>query len=95
MDSGDPWNPNPTTVDNVTKMLEGIHKVLKPDGKFVSITFGQVWEIQLSESLFHALHLSLLLYFRRVSLHVPIISTFWVCGYVICALDISTPSVPN
>uniref|UniRef100_A0A453B4B8 Methyltransferase domain-containing protein n=1 Tax=Aegilops tauschii subsp. strangulata TaxID=200361 RepID=A0A453B4B8_AEGTS len=41
VDSGDPWNPNPTTVDNVTKMLEGIHKVLKPGGKFVSITFGQ------------------------------------------------------
>lgn len=45
MDSGDPWNPNPTTVDNVMKMLEGIHKVLKPEGIFVSITFGQVIEI--------------------------------------------------
>ncbi|BAT14458.1 Os11g0557700, partial [Oryza sativa Japonica Group] len=41
VDSGDPWNPNPTTVDNVMKMLEGIHKVLKPEGIFVSITFGQ------------------------------------------------------
>ncbi|CAM0879105.1 unnamed protein product [Alopecurus aequalis] len=41
VDSGDPWNPNPTTVDNVMKMLEGIHKVLKPDGIFVSVTFGQ------------------------------------------------------
>ncbi|KAG8090673.1 hypothetical protein GUJ93_ZPchr0011g28405 [Zizania palustris] len=26
VDSGDPWNPNPATVDNVMKMLEGIHK---------------------------------------------------------------------
>ena len=45
MDSGDPWNPNPTTVNNVTKMLECIHRVLKPEGIFVSITFGQVREI--------------------------------------------------
>ncbi|KAL6896757.1 hypothetical protein ACP4OV_007329 [Aristida adscensionis] len=29
---GDPWNPNPTTVNNVMKMLEGIHRVLKPEG---------------------------------------------------------------
>ncbi|KAK3120303.1 hypothetical protein QOZ80_9AG0685390 [Eleusine coracana subsp. coracana] len=41
VDSGDPWNPNPTTVDNVMKMLEGIHRVLKPEGVFISITFGQ------------------------------------------------------
>jgi EEF1A lysine methyltransferase 4 len=45
VDSGDPWNPNPTTVDNVMRMLEGIHRVLKPEGVFVSITFGQVEEI--------------------------------------------------
>ncbi|KAK8447839.1 hypothetical protein SEVIR_8G164400v4 [Setaria viridis] len=41
VDSGDPWNPNPTTVKNVMKMLECIHRVLKPEGIFVSITFGQ------------------------------------------------------
>ncbi|XP_062183459.1 uncharacterized protein LOC133887497 isoform X2 [Phragmites australis] len=41
VDSGDPWNPNPATVTNVMKMLEGIHRVLKPAGVFVSITFGQ------------------------------------------------------
>jgi ubiquinone/menaquinone biosynthesis C-methylase UbiE len=45
VDSGDPWNPNPTTVNNVMKMLECIHRVLKPEGIFVSITFGQVREI--------------------------------------------------
>ncbi|KAL6909978.1 hypothetical protein ACP4OV_001236 [Aristida adscensionis] len=32
VDSGDPWNPNPTTVNNFMKMLEGIHRVLKPEG---------------------------------------------------------------
>lgn len=42
MDSGSPLNPNRTTVDNVMKMLEGIHKALRPEGIFVSITFGQV-----------------------------------------------------
>ncbi|CAL4984054.1 unnamed protein product [Urochloa decumbens] len=41
VDSGDPWNPNPSTVNNVMKMLEEIHRVLKPEGIFVSITFGQ------------------------------------------------------
>ncbi|KAK1648765.1 hypothetical protein QYE76_066570 [Lolium multiflorum] len=41
VDIDDQWNPNPTTVDNIMKMLEGIHKVLKPGDIFVSITFGQ------------------------------------------------------
>ncbi|KAH7664981.1 Endothelin-converting enzyme 1 protein [Dioscorea alata] len=41
VDSGDPWNPNPSTVSKVMKMLEGVHKVLKPQGTFISITFGQ------------------------------------------------------
>jgi EEF1A lysine methyltransferase 4 len=45
VDSGDPWDPNPTTVENVMKMLNGIHRVLKPEGIFVSIAFGQVREI--------------------------------------------------
>ena len=45
MDNGDPWNPKPTTVNNVMKMLECMHRVLKPEGIFVSITFGQVREI--------------------------------------------------
>uniref|UniRef100_A0A453B4B2 Methyltransferase domain-containing protein n=1 Tax=Aegilops tauschii subsp. strangulata TaxID=200361 RepID=A0A453B4B2_AEGTS len=94
VDSGDPWNPNPTTVDNVTKMLEGIHKVLKPGGKFVSITFGQVWEIQLSESL-SCPSFAIAFVFQTCFFACPMISSFWVCGYVICALYISTPSVPN
>lgn len=44
VDSGDPWNPQPATVSKVMAMLEGVHKVLKPDGIFISITFGQVQE---------------------------------------------------
>lgn len=44
MDSGDPWNPQSATVDKVMKMLEGVYKVLKPEGTFVSISFGQVWQ---------------------------------------------------
>ncbi|OMO63402.1 hypothetical protein COLO4_32471 [Corchorus olitorius] len=42
VDSGDPWNPQPATVSKVMAMLEGVHKVLKPNGIFISITFGQV-----------------------------------------------------
>ncbi|XP_010906905.2 uncharacterized protein [Elaeis guineensis] len=38
---GDPWNPHPATVEKVMKMLEGVYKVLKPEGTFVSISFGQ------------------------------------------------------
>ncbi|XP_008813257.3 EEF1A lysine methyltransferase 4 [Phoenix dactylifera] len=41
VDSGDPWNPRPAMVDKVMKMLEGVYKVLKPEGTFVSISFGQ------------------------------------------------------
>lgn len=44
VDSGDPWNPEPVTVSNVMAMLEGVHRVLKPHGVFISITFGQVEE---------------------------------------------------
>ena len=49
VDSGDPWNPKPTTVNNVMKMLECMHRVLKPEGIFVSITFGQVRRFSLSK----------------------------------------------
>lgn len=42
VDSGDPWNPRPATVTKVMKMLEGVHRVLKPDGIYISISFGQV-----------------------------------------------------
>lgn len=41
VDSGDPWNPEPATVSKVMAMLEGIQRVLKPHGIFISITFGQ------------------------------------------------------
>ncbi|CAK9142608.1 unnamed protein product [Ilex paraguariensis] len=41
VDSGDPWNPQPETVNKVNRMLQGVHRVLKPNGIFISITFGQ------------------------------------------------------
>jgi len=41
VDSGDPWNPRPETVTKVMAMLEGGHRVLKPNGIFISISFGQ------------------------------------------------------
>lgn len=44
VDGGDPWNPQPSTRAKVMAMLEGVHRVLKKDGIFVSITFGQVLE---------------------------------------------------
>ncbi|KAL3621211.1 hypothetical protein CASFOL_036123 [Castilleja foliolosa] len=41
VDSGDPWNPEPVTVSKVMAMLGNVHRVLKPHGIFISITFGQ------------------------------------------------------
>ncbi|KAH9614014.1 hypothetical protein KSS87_022803 [Heliosperma pusillum] len=41
VDSGDPWNPQAETVRKVMTMLQGVHRVLKPDGIFISISFGQ------------------------------------------------------
>lgn len=41
VNSGDPWNPRPETVAQVKAMLEGVHRVLKLDGIFISISFGQ------------------------------------------------------
>ncbi|XAR72844.1 Endothelin-converting enzyme 1 [Bertholletia excelsa] len=41
VDSGDPWNPRPETLSKVMAMLQGVHRVLKQDGTFISITFGQ------------------------------------------------------
>ncbi|KAF5758781.1 putative endothelin-converting enzyme 1 [Helianthus annuus] len=41
VDSGDPWNPRPEAVNNAMAMLQGVHRVLKPNGIFISIAFGQ------------------------------------------------------
>ncbi|KAL4180453.1 hypothetical protein AMTRI_Chr13g92130 [Amborella trichopoda] len=41
VDSGDPWDPHPATVSKVMATLRGVHRVLKTDGIFVSISFGQ------------------------------------------------------
>lgn len=42
VNSGDPWNPNDETKIKVMAMLENIHRVLKQDGIYISISFGQV-----------------------------------------------------
>ncbi|XP_010526928.1 PREDICTED: methyltransferase-like protein 13 [Tarenaya hassleriana] len=41
VDAGDPWNPRQETMDKVMATLDNVHRVLKPDGIFISITFGQ------------------------------------------------------
>ncbi|MCI17514.1 methyltransferase-like protein 13, partial [Trifolium medium] len=41
VDSGDPWNPKPETMAKVMSTLKGVHRVLKENGTFISITFGQ------------------------------------------------------
>ncbi|GJU90968.1 methyltransferase-like protein 13, partial [Tanacetum coccineum] len=41
VDSGDPWNPRPEAVNRAMAMLQGAHRVLKPDGIFISVAFGQ------------------------------------------------------
>ncbi|KAG6511367.1 EEF1A lysine methyltransferase 4-like [Zingiber officinale] len=41
VNSGDPWNPHPETINKVMKMLEDVHSVLKSEGIFISISFGQ------------------------------------------------------
>ncbi|MCO5574593.1 hypothetical protein L7F22_028381 [Adiantum nelumboides] len=41
VNSGDPWNPNAETRKLVALMLESVHRVLSPDGIFISISFSQ------------------------------------------------------
>lgn len=41
VNSGDPWNPKPETRKSVSSMLESVHRVLSPNGVFISISFGQ------------------------------------------------------
>ncbi|XP_021741562.1 methyltransferase-like protein 13 [Chenopodium quinoa] len=41
VDSGDSWNPKAETISKVMAMPQGIHRVLKPNGIYISISFGQ------------------------------------------------------
>lgn len=41
VNSGDPWNPLPSTIARVRAMLQGVHRVLNTNGIFISISFGQ------------------------------------------------------
>lgn len=56
VDSGDPWNPRPETVNKVMSMLQQVHRVLKPNGIFISITFGQVVGMWKQETFFFPLN---------------------------------------
>lgn len=47
MNSGDPWNPLPSTIARVRAMLQGVHRVLNTNGIFISISFGQVGQIRM------------------------------------------------
>ncbi|XP_049934524.1 uncharacterized protein LOC116257009 isoform X2 [Nymphaea colorata] len=41
VDSGGPWNPSPSTVDKVIAMLKCVHRLLRQDDTYISISFGQ------------------------------------------------------
>lgn len=41
VNSGDPWDPSPETRKLVARMLESVHRVLSPNGVFISISFSQ------------------------------------------------------
>jgi len=41
VDEGDVWNPKHSVIQDADKMCLGISRVLKPDGKFVQISFAQ------------------------------------------------------
>lgn len=41
VNSGDPWDPKPETKKLVSSMLENVHRVLSPNGVFISISFSQ------------------------------------------------------
>ena len=40
-DEGDPWNPNPSTVKKVTRMMKEVRRVLRSGGRFLQISFQQ------------------------------------------------------
>eukprot|EP00898_Chlorokybus_atmophyticus_P000149 jgi/Chlat1/1134/Chrsp111S08644 len=41
VDNRSPWDPSAAVLERVDRMLSSIHRVLAPDGVFVSITFAQ------------------------------------------------------
>lgn len=40
-DEGDPWNPHASVIQDLDSICEGVLRVLKPGGRFVSISFQQ------------------------------------------------------
>lgn len=101
VDGGDPWNPQPSTRAKVMAMLEGVHRVLKKDGIFVSVTFGQVlvWNSWKSNSfLAFILLISNMICFlsSRIS-GVPYLVLQNLHGHlsaVLLAMDFTTSSIP-
>lgn len=101
VDGGDPWNPQPSTRAKVMAMMEGVHRVLKKDGIFVSITFGQVLEWNSWNSL-SFLAFTLLVYnmicflSSRIS-GVPYLMLQSLHGHlsaILLAMDFTTSSIP-
>lgn len=45
VDSDSQWEPSEPVVARVRSMLTSVHRVLAPQGLFVSITFGQVRDV--------------------------------------------------
>lgn len=42
VDKGDPWNPDPATIESSHKMCTEVSRVLVPGGVFVQLSFEQV-----------------------------------------------------
>ena len=40
-DNKDPWNPTDEVKKRAQKVIENVHKVLKPKGQFIQISFEQ------------------------------------------------------
>lgn len=84
VNSGDPWNPLPKTVTKVMAMLEGVHRVLKPDGIFISISFGQVSQIKFIASSFNICTVGKIILLARVTCIQRMISCVVQCTYICC-----------
>ena len=41
MDAEDPWNPSERTKEDVKNVFDGVHKILKVGGYFISLSFEQ------------------------------------------------------
>lgn len=65
-------------------MLEGVHRVLKPDGIFISISFGQVSQIKFIASSFNICTMGKIILLARVTCIQRMISCVVQCTYICC-----------